>query len=50
MLEASILMDRELKPELVTRATQELEAFRDQMKGVISLRVPERLSMDTRVK
>ncbi|MBE7181453.1 MAG: hypothetical protein INR71_09640 [Terriglobus roseus] len=50
VLEASILLERDPKPELVTRGTRELLALQAQMKGVVTLAAPERLALDTRVK
>ncbi|KAF2100577.1 hypothetical protein NA57DRAFT_74181 [Rhizodiscina lignyota] len=50
LLEASILLGSELKPEIETQGTNELRDLQARMKGVVTLKVPERLSLDTRVK
>lgn len=38
------------KPEVVTRATNELLQFKETMKGVVDMRVVDRLALDTRLK
>ena len=38
------------KPELVTAATEELLAVQVELKGVVGLRVVDRLALDTRIK
>jgi len=36
--------------KLMEQAMQEMMAFKKQMEGSVGLRVPDRLSLDTRVK
>lgn len=50
VLEACVRIDDRTKPNLVSTASDELGAFRDLMKGSIDMKVPERLSLDTRVR
>ncbi|THW11830.1 hypothetical protein D6C93_05011 [Aureobasidium pullulans] len=50
VLEACVRIDDRTKPNLVSTASDELNAFRDMMKGSVEMRVPERLSLDTRVR
>ncbi|KAI5202310.1 hypothetical protein E4T39_04816 [Aureobasidium subglaciale] len=50
LLEACIRIDDRTKPNLVAAASDEMNAFRDLMKGSVDMKVPERLSLDTRVR
>ncbi|THY26812.1 hypothetical protein D6D01_04334 [Aureobasidium pullulans] len=50
VLEACVRIDDRTKPDLVSTASDELNAFRDMMKGSVEMKVPERLSLDTRVR
>jgi len=50
VVEATVRIDDRTKPALVQTATEELNWFRSEMKGSIDMRVPERLSLDTRVR
>lgn len=50
ILEARVRIDDRTKPSLVSAASEELAAFRDLIKGSVHLTVPERLSLDTRVR
>ena len=50
LLEASLLLGQDLKPEIETKGTNELRDFQSRIKGMVNLKVPERLSLDTRVK
>lgn len=50
VLEACVRIDDRTKPNLVSTASDELGAFRDLMKGSVDMKVPERLSLDTRVR
>ena len=50
VLEACVRIDDRTKPNLVSTASDELSAFRDLMKGSVDMKVPERLSLDTRVR
>lgn len=50
VLEACVRIDDRTKPNLVSTASDELAAFRDLMKGSVDMKVPERLSLDTRVR
>lgn len=50
VLEACVRIDDRTKPNLVSAASDELNAFRELMKGSVEMRVPERLSLDTRVR
>jgi len=50
VLEACVRIDDRTKPTLVSAASDELGAFRDLMKGSVDMRVPERLSLDTRIR
>ncbi|GAB7344833.1 hypothetical protein MBLNU457_3286t1 [Dothideomycetes sp. NU457] len=50
IVEATVRIDDRTKPALVQTATEELNWFRSEMKGSIEMRVPERLSLDTRVR
>ena len=49
-LEASVRIDDRSKPALVRAATDQLLGLQRDLKGAVDLRVPERLSMDTRVR
>ena len=50
VLQASVRVMDGTKPELVTSATKELLAVQSELKGVVGLRVVDRLALDTRVK
>ncbi|KAG8624254.1 hypothetical protein KVT40_007321 [Elsinoe batatas] len=50
VLEATVRVEDRSKPALVQGAMEQLLALRNELKGAIELRVPERLSMDTRVR
>ena len=50
ILQASVRVIDGAKPELVTAATKELLAAQAELKGVVGLRVVDRLSLDTRIK
>lgn len=50
LLEASILLGQELRPEIEVKGTAELRDFQNRVKGMVNLKIPERLSLDTRVK
>ena len=50
LVEAMARIEDRTKPALLASAVQELNSFRQLVKGAIDLRVPERLSLDTRVK
>lgn len=50
VLQASVRVMDGTKPELVTSATKELLAVQAELKGVVGLRVVDRLALDTRVK
>jgi len=50
IVEATVRIDDRTKPALVQTATEELNWFRSETKGSIDMRVPERLSLDTRVR
>ena len=50
VLQASIRVMDGAKPELVTAATKELIAVQAELKGVVGLRVVDRLALDTRIK
>jgi len=50
VLEACVRIDDRTKPNLVSTASDELNAFKDMMKGSVEMKVPERLSLDTRVR
>ncbi|KAH0372276.1 hypothetical protein KCU65_g1327, partial [Aureobasidium melanogenum] len=50
VLEACVRVDDRTKPNLVSTASDELGAFRDLMKGSVDMKMPERLSLDTRVR
>lgn len=50
VLEACVRIDDRTKPSLVQSATEELMSFRNEMKGSVDLRPPERLALDTRVR
>jgi len=49
-LQAAVCVVDASKPEVVNRATSELLHFKNVMKGIVDMRVVERLSLDTRVK
>ena len=50
LLEASIRIDDRTKPVQVQKATEELKWFKNEMRGSVDLRTPERLALDTRVR
>lgn len=50
ILQASVRVQDGSKPEIMTLGINELQAFKDMMKGIIDLEVGDRLAMDTRVK
>ncbi|KAI9829269.1 MAG: Mediator of RNA polymerase II transcription subunit 18 [Phylliscum demangeonii] len=50
ILQASIRVQDGSKPELMTVAINELQSFRDMLKGVVDLEVGDRLAMDPRVR
>ncbi|KAI4852287.1 hypothetical protein E4T44_01584 [Aureobasidium sp. EXF-8845] len=50
VLEACVRIDDRTKPNLMSTASDELGAFRNLMKGSVEMKVPERLSLDTRVR
>lgn len=50
VLEATVRVEDRSKPALVRAGSEQLLALRSELRGAIELRVPERLSMDTRVK
>ncbi|PNS19542.1 hypothetical protein CAC42_7386 [Sphaceloma murrayae] len=50
LLEARVRIEDRTKPALVAVATERLLSVRKELKGAVELRMPERLSMDTRVK
>ena len=50
ILEACVRVDDRTKPALIKAATEELGRFKNEMKGSVDLRNPERLALDTRVK
>lgn len=49
-LQAAVSVADTSRPEVVSRATSELLHFRSIMRGIVDMRVVERLSLDTRVK
>ena len=50
LLEACVRVDDRTKPNLVSAATDELNAFRERMRGSVDMKAPERLALDTRVR
>jgi len=50
LVEAVIRMEDGSNSKLMEQAMQEMMAFKKQMEGSVGLRVPDRLSLDTRVK
>lgn len=50
VLEARVRIEDRAKPTLVSAASDELNAFRELMRGSIDMRAPERLALDTRVR
>ena len=50
ILSATIRIADGSKPSLVKIAQQELDALKTRLKGVVDLRAPDRLSMDTRAR
>lgn len=50
MVEVSVRMDDRKNTKIAQEAIAELERFRASVEGVIDLRVPDRLALDTRVK
>lgn len=50
LLEAKVQVDDRTKQTLVQRAFDQLNWLKSELKGVVELRAPERLALDTRVK
>ena len=50
LVEVSVRMEDRKNTKIAEQAFAELEKFKRDMEGVIDLRVPDRLSLDTRVK
>jgi hypothetical protein len=50
LLQLSVSLVDGADPKLVAQGLNELEAMRNRLKGVASLSIPERLSMDTRAR
>ncbi|KAL1302097.1 hypothetical protein AAFC00_002533 [Neodothiora populina] len=50
ILEARVRIEDRTKQSLLSSASDELNAFRDLMRGSVDMRVPDRLALDTRVK
>ena len=50
VLQASIRVQDGMKPELMNKATNELKAFKELMRGVVDMEIGDRLALDTRVK
>lgn len=50
LLQVSLRVQDGSKPELMSRGISELVALRDMLKGVVELVVPDRLSLDTRLR
>ena len=50
ILEAKIRLSDGSNASLVTVGQQELGRFQNRMKGVVELKPPDRLALDTRVK
>jgi mediator of RNA polymerase II transcription subunit 18, fungi type len=50
ILEAKIRLSDGSNASLVNVGQQELERLQNRMKGVVELKVPDRLALDTRVK
>jgi mediator of RNA polymerase II transcription subunit 18, fungi type len=50
ILEAKLRLSDGSNASLVSVGQQELERFQHRMKGVVELKVPDRLALDTRVK
>lgn len=50
LIEVSVRMEDRKNTKIAEQAFAELEKFKRNMEGVIDLRVPDRLSLDTRVK
>lgn len=50
ILQASIRLQDRGKPEVLTAGISELENFKARMKGVVEMKAPDRLSLDTRMK
>ena len=49
-LHAAVCVADASKPDVVNRATSELLHFKRIMRGIVDMRVVERLSLDTRVR
>ena len=50
VLQASIRVQDGMKPELMNKATNELKAFKELMRGIVDIEIGDRLALDTRVK
>lgn len=50
ILQASVRLADDGKPEITAQASNALRQFQERMKGIVNLDVAERLSLDTRVK
>jgi mediator of RNA polymerase II transcription subunit 18 len=50
LLQAMVRLSDGTNPKIVKLGTDALDAFRLRVKGVIDMKVPERLALDTRVK
>jgi mediator of RNA polymerase II transcription subunit 18 len=50
VLKASVVLSDGTNANILSAGTTELEKIRDDLKGIVNLVIPERLSMDTRVK
>lgn len=50
VLEARIRIDDRTKPTLVSQATDDLNKFKNLMRGSVDMRAPDRLALDTRVR
>lgn len=50
ILQASVRLQDKGKPEVLTAGLNELENFKARMKGVVDLKAPDRLSLDTRLR
>lgn len=50
VVEATVRIEDRASPPLVLAAVEQLNALRNELRGVIAFKAPERLSMDSRVK
>ena len=50
VLQAAIRVQDGMKPELMNKATNELKAFKELMRGIVDMEIGDRLALDTRVK